>query len=80
MKESITVTGIVLGIFLIALGLILSLVYGWTMLACNTWGRESDRTYKFIGSFPLYADCLVLTENGWISASHLFQGEISDLK
>jgi len=38
---------------------------------CARWGQETGRETKFVGEMWKYTDCLVKTQDGWISGSAL---------
>lgn len=43
--------------------------------SCASWGIETSREVKFIRPSFFYYDCLVNTQDGWISATHLYVDE-----
>jgi hypothetical protein len=48
--------------------------------ACQKWMIETDRELKFVSDFPFYWDCLIKTDSGWISGSHLYQEETPNIQ
>ena len=78
MKTTIIVVAFVASIIVLYLGLS-GLQYVADKSSCETWGEGTQREVKFISNYPWYFDCLVKTESGWISASHLYQQEIPNI-
>lgn len=45
---------------------------------CEDWGRSTGRETKYLYSNFFVTDCLVKTEQGWLSGSHLYANEINN--
>ena len=80
MKDLIIISSIIVGVMVIGFLGISALSYNTTKSICEKWDIETDREVKFIASYPLWADCLVKTESGWISGKHLYQNETPNLR
>ena len=65
MKIFVTIILIVVGMFLA----LRALSHVVTQNYCESWGENTGRETKFISNFPLFHDCLVNTDSGWVSGT-----------